>query len=295
VKERVEVRTQAELEKVLAKGNIPICVGNGRFVLRGSSHAVLWGSSHAVLWGSSHAVLWDSSHAELWGSSHAVLRGSSHAVLRGSSHAELWGSSHAVLWDSSHAVLRGSSHAVLWDSSHAELRDSSHAELRDSSHAVLWDSSHAELRSPLVAVHKQINSWSKPKVTGKGVVIEVLPCKTPEEWCERYGLKVSRGAATLYKALDADLKATRNFAYPIGETVAAPDWDGGVAECGGGLHFSPSPAHALDFNREAKRFVACRVKLADIAVHEDATYPAKVKAKRCRVLYEVDRRGEKVA
>lgn len=49
MKERREVRTQKELERATEDDCIPICVGGGRFVLWGSSHAELWGSSHAVL------------------------------------------------------------------------------------------------------------------------------------------------------------------------------------------------------------------------------------------------------
>lgn len=79
-------------------------------------------------------------------------------------------------------------------------------------------------------------------------------------------------------------------------TVEAPDWDGGHAECGGGLHFSPHPALALEFDSSATRFIACPVALADIRPpHATDGYPAKIKARRlCGPIVEVDRYGKPV-
>jgi len=314
---RVEVHTQAELDAVLAKNDLPICSGGGYFVLRDSSHAELWDSSHAELLDSSHAELWDSSHAELWGSSHAELRDSSHAelrdsshaVLRDSSHAELWGSSHAELRGSSHAVLRGSSHAelrgsshaVLWDSSHAELRDSSHAELRDSSHAelwgsshaVLWDSSHAEGHGPYPAIHVLSSAAS---AVG-GIIIPVAAPTSPAEWCDYYGIAVLSGIAVLYKAVCDDYLSAHGVSYrPGASPPVAADWDGGTAECGGGLHFSPHPAMAGGFDSSATRYVACPVALSEMRPpRETDEYPNKIKARRvCGPIVEVDRLGRAI-
>ena len=42
------------------------------------------------------------------------------------------------------------------------------------------------------------------------------------------------------RTVDNDRKSYNNFQWPpIGETAIAPDWDGGKAECRGGLHFLP--------------------------------------------------------
>jgi hypothetical protein len=109
---------------------------------------------------------------------------------------------------------------------------------------------------------------------------------------------VKRGTAILYKALDGELKAPHNgFPYPLGSKPKAPDWDGGDAECGGGLHFSPRPVNARQFySGDDVRYVACPVKLAEIVVHKNPSYPDKVKAPRvCGAVYEVDIDGNRVA
>ncbi len=119
---------------------------------------------------------------------------------------------------------------------------------------------------------------------------------TPEEWCEYYGVDVTDGVALLYKGLDANFKAERNaFDYTPGTIPVAPDWDGGTNECGGGLHFSPSPAMTREFAQNAVKYVACPVALKDIAVHPDGDYPQKVKARGCCApVYEVDIHGRRI-
>ena len=249
------------------------------------------GDESAVLRESSHAVLRDSSHAALWESSHAVLRESSHAVLRDSSHAVLRDSSHAELWGSSHAVLRGSSHAELWGSSHAELWESSHAELRESSHAVLRDSSHAVL-SKFACAHIHGN---RVKCKG-GVQIKIPEILTGKDWCDFYGVEIKRGIAVLFKGTDENYHTQKGVYYKPGTKPQAPDWDGGKAECGGGLHFSPCASGTLRFAPSAKKFVACPVRVKDIVVHKNAKYPDKVKAKGVWApVWEVDQNGKKVS
>ena len=86
--------------------------------------------------------------------------------------------------------------------------------------------------------------------------------------------------------------AGKRISYKPGTKPKAPDWDGGGAECGGGLHFSPSPHHALEFNPEATRFVGCPVLVSEIVVHPNGVYPSKVKAPRVYgKCFEVDLDG----
>jgi len=106
---------------------------------------------------------------------------------------------------------------------------------------------------------------------------------------------VKRGVVTLFKVLDGNFGASHGMTYTPGSEPTASDWDDGVKECGGGLHFSPTPGHALEFAPKAKRFVACPVKLADIVVHPNGTYPQKIKAPGvCGPVVEVDRLGDPV-
>ena len=207
-----------------------------------------------------------------------ILEGTENAVLRGSSHAELRGSSHAVLRESSHAELWESSHAVLWESSHAVLRESSHAE---------------GSKYSSITLHGQ-----EVHATG-GIQIKIPEIFTAKEWCDYYGVEVKKGIATLFKAVDDDYSTSnarpKNIFYTPGSKPSAPDWDGGKAECGGGIHASCHPTAALYFNSTAKKFVALPVRLKDFKPYPNAQYPDKVKFQKVYgQIWEVDREGKKI-
>ena len=84
-----------------------------------------------------------------------------------------------------------------------------------------------------------------------------IEINTPQDWCDYYGITVEDGVAVLYKALDGEMRSPKGFLYQPGSTPAADDWDGDARECGGGLHFSPTPTMAMEFHADAKRFAAC--------------------------------------
>jgi hypothetical protein len=103
--------------------------------------------------------------------------------------------------------------------------------------------------------------------------------------------------AIMLRTTDKDGKDYSGFQWPmqVGAVVVCPDWNN-KAECGGGLHFSPTPRHTRDFNGAAARYVACPVALADMrAPAENDEYPQKIKASRiCAPCFEVDIDGEPV-
>lgn len=131
----------------------------------------------------------------------------------------------------------------------------------------------------------------RSRVTGG----QVPDLSTPLGWCEYTGAaEASPGTRILYKGLDAEFRSGYGTVYLPGTEIVAPDWDGGAEECGGGFHFCAHPAATLQFV-EAVKFVACEVALADMAAHEFPQYPNKIKARACRVLYECDVHGERIA
>jgi len=135
----------------------------------------------------------------------------------------------------------------------------------------------------------------EPEVEGGKVYYTDRP-QTAAEWCEIYGTRVEDGVATLYKAVNNEYQSLWEFAYVPGTIPKALDWDGAERECGGGLHFCATPAVAHSYNREATRYVACPVALADIVVVKNPRYPDKIKAKGCcGPIWECDEDGEPMA
>jgi hypothetical protein len=269
------VRTQAELDAALAADDGSICIDSPEGVwlrLTGSAHVVAWGSAHVVARDSAHVVARGSAHVEAWGSAHVVARDSAHVVA--------WDSAHVVARGSAHVVARGSAHVVAWGSAHVVARDSAHVVARGSAHVEA---------TPYVAVH--LHSQHVRLSGGTVIDLTSLNAENTETWLTYNGLTTDGdGAVVLYKAVNDDLTSEHalpdgtHATYQPGTTLAAPDWRGDH-ECGGGLHLSPTPLHALDYHRRAIRFVACRVRVADLrTIGWD-----KAKVPACAVLHEVDR------
>ena len=106
-------------------------------------------------------------------------------------------------------------------------------------------------------------------------------------------IATSRGAVTLFKAVDADLKSGRGLVYPLGAEVEPDRWSAN-GECGAGLHLCATPHNATSYFAGATRWLACRVKVSDLDLIRDHPFD-KVKAAKVRVLHEVTYDGDKIA
>jgi hypothetical protein len=171
----------------------------------------------------------------------------------------------------------GPHYVIASGSSQVRAYGSSQVTASGSSQVTAYDSSQVTA-SKYVAV---TSNSTMTKVDG-GVLIQVPAILSAQDWCEYHGVEVADGVVVLYKALGKDFHSAHGTSYAPGSVPVAPDWDGGKAECGGGLHFSPRPTAALRFAPESNTFVACPVRLSDIrAPKADDSYPEKLKAKGC--------------
>ncbi len=98
-----------------------------------------------------------------------------------------------------------------------------------------------------------------------------------KEWCAYHGVKVSRGVATLYKAVNDEWTTKYGTDYSPGSLPSCDDWNNQPV-CGGGLHFCPTPIHALAYHEGATQFVAVGVRLSELVQIPGET--AKAKAPR---------------
>ena len=251
----IEVRTQAEFDAAISRGDKAICIaGSFRLVTSGGDAPKIEVRAGVSLY--------------------VVARGSSqpHVVARESSqpHVEAWGSSQPRV------VARESSQP--------------HVEARGYVQVSLFGKVLARATANVAVLIR----GNDPQVEG-GIQTR-FHIDTPQAWCDYYGVAVEDGVATLYKALDENFKSLHGMNYAPGTIPVAPDWDDGKRECGGGLHFSPTPAMALEFNEGAGKFVGCPVALSEIAIHPDGEMPQKVKARGCcKPCFEVDLKGNRIA
>ena len=259
----VQVKTQNELNDALKRGDYPECVESGVFEIYGSAQVTAYGSAQVTAYGSAQVTAYGSAQVRASGSAQVRAYGSAQVRAYGSAQVRASGSAQVRAYGSAQVTAYGSAQVTA-------------------------------LKFNAVTIHgKQV------KAKG-GVQIKIREIATAKEWCDFYGIEIKKGVVVLFKAIDDDYSTSnarpKGIFYKPGEKPVAPDWDGGKEECGGGLHFSPSPHHALEFNQEAKRFVACPLKVSEIKVHKNASMPQKVKAPGlCAPCFEVTINGEKVA
>ena len=89
MKQRIEVRSQAEFDACVAVGNIAIVIGC-RVVAWGNSSVVARGNSSVVARGNSSVVAWGNSSVVAWENSSVVARENSSVVARGNVFVRLF-------------------------------------------------------------------------------------------------------------------------------------------------------------------------------------------------------------
>ena len=121
--------------------------------------------------------------------------------------------------------------------------DSSTVTARGSSTVHAWGSSTVTAGS-YTAVHLHSG---RATIRG-GVLIDhtTVDFADPQAWCDYHGVPVTDGIATVYKAVGPNWVSAYGTSYAPGSTPSALDWRP-RAECGAGLHFSPSPTQAREY------------------------------------------------
>jgi hypothetical protein len=274
----VKIKTQSELDKALEGGKREFEIAAaGRFLFKGFkcldirvlaefrfSAEVLLENATATLWENATATLRENATATLWGNATATLRENATATLR----------------ENATATLRENATATLWENATAKAEGFCSLSLFGKTKAVLAKTCHAFIMSP--------------DAKAKGGTQTKANLKTGQDWCNYYGVSVKRGIATVYKGVrdcygsfhDSDFK------WLPGTSPKSEQWDD--RECSHGLHFSPTPRHTLT-HHEAVRFLACKVKVSDMLVFFNGTYPHKCKAPAVVApIYEVDIDGKAI-
>ena len=136
-----------------------------------------------------------------------------------------------------------------------------------------WDS--ATVRAtPWVAVHLH---GARATVTGGHIIdVSALDLTDAPTWCAYHGVPVVDGVATLYKAIGDTWTTDRGTDYSPGSAPEAADWRDDH-QCGGGLHFSPTPTQARDYHPSATRYVAVGVRLDELSPILGSTPKAKAR------------------
>jgi len=175
------------------------------------------------------------------------------------------------------------------DSSTVTACDSSTVTACDSSTVRAYDSSTVRAKSR-VAVHLHSG---RATIAGGVIIDHTQEPIEPAAWCAWHDIDITDGIATVYKAVNDGWTTDRGTDYAPGALPSCDDWIDNN-QCGGGLHFSPTPIEARAYHREATRYVAVGVTVADLRPILGVT--PKCKSPRVvRACVEVDIDGREVS
>ena len=274
------VTTQAELDAALADGacdEIRIISEAGVWLVVGQT-----GDRWVRAYGSATVTAYDSATVRAYDSATVRAYDSATVTAYGSATVTAYGSATVRAYDSATVTACDSARVTAYDSATVTACDSATVTACDS--ATVRAGRYVAVR--LRSTHAAISG---------GVIIDVsaLDLTDAATWLDMQGITVTDGQAVVYKAVDAGLISGYGTAYPVGETVTAPDWTSAPL-CGGGLHFGPTPGHAEAYyqGKSEPRFLACSIDVSEAVGLTGGT--AKIKARSCRVLYEVDLAGRRI-
>ena len=230
--------------------------------------------------GSAVVRAYDSAAVRATGSAVVRAYDSATVTATGSATVAAYGSAVVRAYDSAAVRATGSATVAAYD--WATVAAYGSAAVR------AYDSATVAAR-PRVAVHLHSG---RAHIAG-GVLIDHTQEPTdPAAWCTWHEVTVTDGTATLYKAVDDQWTTSRGTDYSPGTLPTCDDWSDD-SECGGGLHFSPSPMEASAYYPEATRFLAVGVAVDTLRPILGSTPKAKAPCvvTACR---EVDIDGREV-
>ena len=210
-------------------------------------------------------------------------------VIGGSAHVDwIGGSAHVNrICDTAHVDRIGGSAHVNWICDTARVNwicDTAVAHL------------HGRATIGAAGSHAVVFRHSPDATVTVGIVIDLTAVDLTDarQWCAHHAVSTLTPldgpfagveVAVLVKVTNDDLRSGRGFHYPVGALVAADDWRDDH-DCGGGLHFSPSPLEAWDYHAAAVRALECHIPLTELRPIPGAG-AAKVKAPRAHVAREI--------
>jgi hypothetical protein len=248
----------------------------------GSATVEAFGSATVEASDSATVEAFDSATVRAFDSATVEASGSATVRASGSATVRAFGSATVEAFDS--ATVRAFVSATVEASGSATVRASGSATVRAFGSATVEASGSATVEASGSATvqassHVAIHLHSGHVHVEGGVVIDhvAVDQNDPQTWCDYHGVQVVDGIATVYKAVNDSWSTSRGVDYRPGSTPECPDWTDDN-ECGGGLHFGPTPGHAEYYHDEATRFVAVGVAVADLRPILGST--AKCKAPR---------------
>jgi hypothetical protein len=141
---------------------------------------------------------------------------------------------------------------------------------------------------------------SKVKIEKKSKTCHIQNYKPITDYFEREGIEIKNGRAILFKKVSKDFKTQERqpneTLWEISSIVEHKNYNPKDSECGEGkFHAVSRPYFGDEFrNKAGDRYIAIEVFVKDTYQWGKPEYPHKISFRKCKVLYECDRHGEKI-
>ena len=199
----------------------------------------------------------------------------------GNSTVTAYGNSTVTAYGNSTVTAYGNSTVTAYGNSTVRACDNSTVTATEMS-IITVESTSVKLEASLNSVIILRQNIKFKKVKTVTVVRQKQVEHNLKTFKEVYPENVVDGEIILYKSVSptnlTDFK-TGKIKYEIGKTIDCPDFDPDKnRECGGGLHLSPTPELALNYNQG--KLLKCRVKVKDMVI-----YSKCITKVRCRKVF----------
>ncbi|MFC5730944.1 MULTISPECIES: hypothetical protein [Nocardioides] len=202
----------------------------------------------------------------------AAVRVKGRAVVFASGAARVRADGHSTVYAFDAANVTASGNARVYASNYAVVRAYGSAVVEARSHVTVYANGKATVRA--FGTGTVVHDLSPDaRVFGGSQVVPDVHRHDAADWCERNGVTVTDGVATLYRAVDENWRTANDelrhcIDYTPGSMPVAPDWNPDLpGSRGGGLFFSPSPFATLSCvppASKALRFVSAGVLVCEL-------------------------------
>jgi hypothetical protein len=125
------------------------------------------------------------------------------------------------------------------------------------------------------------------------------PINTP--YLTRFNISVESNKVILYKRVSSDFKTQEGESWEtvwsVGSNLVHPAWNPSNRECGEGMFHACAKPWWCDAFRSTKgdKYIGIEIAVADLYEWtRNSAYPSKIAFRECIVLYECDRKGNKI-
>ena len=253
--------------------------GNSTVTAYDNSTVTASGNSTVTAYDNSTVTAYDNSTVRVFDNSTVTAYGNSTVRAYDNSTVRASGNSTVTAYDNSTVTASGNSTVTASDNSTVRVFDNSTVRAYGNSTVRVFDNTvtiEAALMYSVIIMIACVCQIKRKKKTVNIIKTKKADHYTKNEFTDIYPAD-KNGNVTLYKSVNPDTLCdfyTGKIKYH--GVVTCPDWDGNKdLQCGNGLHLSPRPEMALNYNRG--KLLVCEVNKKDFVV-----YPSDITKVRCR-------------